>query len=197
MTEQHPYDCAALDQSLDRYLAGGLAEQDALALEEHAAGCAACGAALEAATRRDWCFAPAVPEALRHTTLDAVERKAAQMRTRSSRNHRIIGYVTGLSSLAAAVLIAVLLRSSSSAPSADGNVASTESLSAEGAGVVAVVERIAGETAKSEFIALDAAAAELSAALTRAPEDLELLEYLAAIRARRNELQRRVAEAAS
>ena len=60
-----------------------------------------------------------------------------------------------------------------------------------------VSAQLAAERAQAEFRELDAAATEIESALAGSPADAELRAYLSSVRARRDELSRRVKEAAS
>jgi anti-sigma factor RsiW len=192
-------ECTALTDRLDQYIAGRLPESEAAAVEAHASTCEVCEHLLESATAGEWRYAPAPPSDLRAHVLAAVDRSAAALGTP---NERTAGYrgqvrrrVAALSTLAAAALLAFFLwPRRSEAPDGTAHYAPAASV-APGIGLVAIAEYIADQTAQPEFAALDAAAAELTDALSLAPNDTELLSYLAAVRARRDELQRRIDEA--
>jgi hypothetical protein len=168
--------CERVSAQLVAYLAGVLPEAEAASIEVHASGCARCEAALEAATRIDVAaFAPAVPTDRRAHILAAV----AATTVAPSRRWRGLAAVAAVATMAAALVLMTERR----AP----NAAST----------LAGATAMARAQAASEFQSLDAAAAELEAALKAAPTDTDVQSYLDAVRARRAELVEKVAEAAS
>ena len=63
--------------------------------------------------------------------------------------------------------------------------------------VMGEAQALANAQAASEFSALDAAMQELDAALVATPDDAELHRFRSTIRTRRDELERRVRDAAS
>ncbi len=74
--------CAGFDVALVDYLAGGLGEAEAFAIEDHAGGCERCAALLEEASRLPVAFSPEVqpPADLRRMTLDAVAHRRGRGR---------------------------------------------------------------------------------------------------------------------
>ena len=189
------------------YAAGAVSAHDAERLEQHAAMCAPCEARLLLLTSSSahdvvTHFAPPVPTALRDATLTAVA-SARSSRARTTRWRAVVGAVT-----AAAAVIAVMVARRE--PSASSTVATSPAASATsaattpaggaaaaspgsvGASMLRVAEHLAEEQSRAEFVALDAAAAELDAALAQTPADMDLRVYRAAVQARRNELAQRV-----
>ena len=194
--------CEDLDRSLDDYLAGTLPEREAMALEAHAASCARCEPRLEAATRRPVHLSAALPASLREDTLRAVASARAGSTRRVARSVRAPwAWTGGITAIAAAVLVYVVTQRqdpaqplvSDSTPSA---VVATTPLD-EVPSRERAAARLADQEAQSEFAALDAAGKELEEALAAAPTDRELRAYLSAVRARRDELARRVKAATS
>jgi hypothetical protein len=194
--------CDDLDRLLDAYLAGTLPESEAVALETHAASCARCEARLDAATRRPVDLSAALPATLREDTLRAVAVARGASPRRAARTMRVPwAWAGGITSIAAAALVYVVTqrveptrpdvidstRRPVVATAPDTEVPSRERVAA----------RLADQEAQSEFAALDAAGKELEAALAAAPADRELRAYLSSVRARRDELARRVKAAAS
>ncbi len=177
--------CETFLSALDAYRAGTLDAARSVALETHAASCATCEARLEQATAgllpR---FAPAPPAALRAQVLGAVAaRRTSQRRTIWAR----VG-----AAAAAAAFAAVLLRPAPKGAQvlvADSTRVPAAQLGAGGAS--------AEDIARSEFRALDDAARELQAALTRAPGDAELTSFLRSIDDQRAALRRQVQDARS
>lgn len=206
-----PMDCAAFDARHAAYLAGMLSEVEAEQHEAHAAECARCEAMLEASTRVSVAsFAPPLPAELRAATLTAVSAARAPRAGRAmQRAWQRWGVAGGTLLAAAAVLTIVVVRRDvfTGALARDGGT--------QGGTQVATVDtsalpddptmraslrraaHLAGEPAREEFLQLDAAAAELEAALMSTPDDRDLRDGLAAVRARRDELSRRVKEASS
>lgn len=178
--------CADVTRLRDAYVAGALDERTSRAIEAHAAICDECGGQLDAITRVSLDgYAPLPPVATRERTLAAVRRP---------RLMRHVPLWGGALAIAAAVTVFV------AGPWRDG----TPATSAAPVSVVAEAgERgqspaeIAAARSASEFEALDAAARELQQALDAAPDDDELRDFLASIRARRAELAQRVKDAAS
>ena len=179
--------CADVARLRDAYVAGALDERTARTVEEHAASCEACGDVLEALTRVSVAdFAPLPPQESRERTLAAVRRRRAARRA---------PWWGGALAAAAAVTAFAI------GPWRGDERGSTTPAA------VAVVE-VAGDSAPSpatiaaarsasEFEALDAAARELQQALDATPDDDELRDFLASVRARRAELAQRVKDAAS
>ncbi len=107
-----------------------------------------------------------------------------------------------LLAVAATVLVFITQRQDpSSAPGASGPVstvaADTPRAVDPAMTAMQAVASFAEAEARPEFVALDAAARELEAALAAAPGDRELRAFLTAVRSRRDELSRRVKEATS
>lgn len=188
-----PITCAVVQEQMGAYLANQLDETLALALEAHAATCADCEHRLDQATRLPaLAFAPEPPVALREAT------RAAVQAARDTRDSAVSGPYVGTSQrwsllvgAAALASAAVLVVQVSRAPS------DTEASVAEAVAVALVptAQRLADGPAAAEFAAIDAAARELDVALASAPDDAELRQYRASVRARRDELARRVQEA--
>lgn len=200
-------DCAAFDARQAAYLAGVLREAEAEQHEAHAAVCARCEAQLEAATRVPVAsFAPVLPPALRASTLAAVS--SARAPRAGGAMHRALTRwgVAGGAMLAAAAALVMVVRRDAVPPAADAvvDVAIVDSNRIPGMDDDLALRpsmrraaHVAGEPARAEFQQLDAAAAELEAALVAAPDDRDLRDGLASVRARRDELSRRVKEASS
>ncbi len=172
------------------YLAGTLPADAAFALEAHAANCNECGAALERDTRltsADFAPPPPLPPELRTRTMAAVQARR-QQRVRP----RWWGGAMMLATAAALTLLVVRSREKSAQRVvADTTVAMTAALD------TTTVDGLVDARARPEFTALDAAAAELQDALDSSPDDAELRRFLASVRARRDELARRVKDARS
>ncbi len=178
--------CTELKTQLAPYLSGALSDADCERLEAHAASCAACEALLEQATARPvTTFAPPLPTALRRQTLSAVTA-----RRRARRSTRWLG-ATGM--VAAAMFAVFILRpreKQAQLITADSTTVAARALSVDSSS-------LAESRAQSEFTALDAAARELESALSQTPSDPQLSLFLASVRARRSELERRVKDARS
>jgi hypothetical protein len=100
--------------------------------------------------------------------------------------------------IAAALAVILLNTRSADAPGAVGSPASPAVRSAVAdPDVPALAIRVATEHARAEFAELEAAERELEAALEESPSDSELRVFLVTVRARQDELERRVKEAAS
>ena len=187
--------CPQFDQQLAAYLAGELSEHDARALEAHASACDACEHRLEAATTvTAWSFAPPVPPGLRDDTLRAVRERRAQAVTSSRERRRWFGAFTGL---AAAALLAIAVFSSRRTPVAAADTTLAVALPDGRDTAMQLMADVlsADSEARTEFAALDAAAAELRSAMEGAPNDPELRAFLAAVTDRRAELAQRVKDA--
>jgi len=178
--------CEEFERLEARYLARATSDAETALMEAHASGCAVCGPRLEAATRRDvTSFAPPLPPELRARTLSAVhERKRARPRSHVWQ----YGGFAAAAAIVAMVLFNAPVLSDWKAPSASP-VAAGDSLAATSAAVLAT------RSSRGEFEALDEAAREIQSALAAAPNDPELRQFLAAINARRAELERRVKDA--
>jgi hypothetical protein len=175
--------CDELAPRLNAYSAGTLSVPESEALEAHASECDDCEALLEHATAGVLpTFAPALPDDLRATVLQAVS--ARQQRARATRMGRIAAVI------GAAALLAVVVRPTGK--QAQTVVADSSALSAAATSGNA---SSADLRARSEFIALDEAARELESALARAPNDKQLSDFLNSVTARRSDLERRVKDA--
>ena len=191
-----------IDRLLDDYLAGTLSEGEALAIEAHAASCARCEDRLEAATRRPVELVGALPATLREDTLRAVAVARTVPPQHVARKVRAPwAWAGGITAIAAAALVYIVTQRT--VPSPPHNVDSTRSpavataIDSEIPSRERAAARLADQEAQSEFAALDEADKELEAALAAAPADRELRAYLSAVRARRDELARRVKAATS
>jgi hypothetical protein len=178
--------CEEFDRLEARYLSRATSGDETAMLELHAAECAVCGPRLEAVTRRDVSsFAPPLPPHIRERTLAAVhERKRARPRSHV--------WQYGGFAAAAAIVAMVLINAPATrdpiAPSSP-SLAGADSLATTSAFVLAT------RSSRGEFEALDEAAREIQSALASTPDDPELRQFLAAIQARRAELERRVKDA--
>jgi hypothetical protein len=201
MTNPETIRCDDLDRLLDDYLAGTLPENVAVALEMHASSCARCEPRLEAATRRPVDFVGALPSSLREDTLRAVEAARVGSPRRATRVARMPwAWTGGVTTIAAAVLVYVVTqRTDPQGPGIDSvrSVAVSPRHDPEVSPRERVAAQMADQDAQSEFAALDVASKELEEALAAAPGDRELRAYLSAVRARRDELARRVKAATS
>lgn len=168
-----------------RYLAGVASQSEALVFETHASECPSCGLRLDALTRRDvGSFAPPLPPELRASTLAAVQRR------RQSRGRAFRWQLGGIA--AAAAIAAIMLN----APAWREDAASTPTIAmASDADLATTPSNLATRKSQGEFEALDQAAREIESALAVAPDDAELRQFLAAINARRAELEQRVKDA--
>ncbi len=197
-SKSHPADCTAVAAAMERYISGDLSESEAINLEAHASACSACEVLLERVGTISGTYAPTPPPELRTETLSRIRQAVLNQTASANRPWSFRRIAAPLSALAAAALLGVVLWPRASGQPVDAVSASApESVVADPAsGLVAVAERIAILSAQPELAALDAASVELTAALAETPDDGELLTYLASVRARRDELQRRVAEVA-
>ena len=192
--------CDHLDGSLDEYLAGTLSEAEALSLEAHAASCARCEPRLDAATRRAVVLSAVPPASLREDTLRAVAAARTVPRRATRHTRATWAWTGGLTAIAAAVLVYVTQRTERPRPDRQDSTANSAVATAAEPEIPSrerVAARLADQEAQSEFAALDEAGRELEAALAAAPADHELRAYLSAVRARRDELARRVKAATS
>jgi len=217
MTNTQSSPCHLLERRLADYLAGSLPEDVAVALEAHAAQCPACEARFEAATRRALSFAPELPPGLRDSTLRAVAtRRSGADRAATSHVERSVRWRAGggMAALAAAAVLIVFVLTRvdrREAATGGGRLVDTARVATVAAdspvtdaprmdgeiGPMQSASRIAESQARSEFAELDAAARELEAALAASPTDRELRGFLSTVRARRDELSRRVKDATS
>lgn len=212
MTPVPPTPCADFERQLPDYLAGRLSDADARHVEAHAASCATCEPRLDALTQRQFVYAPTLPPTLRDQTLQAVHaRRSFTVQPGAgapSHQPRRWGAIGGLAGLAAAAVLAVFvinrgtdlpgttrLADSGLADSPIVDTPATTPARIEDVGMMQSAARFAESQARSEFVELDAAAREIEAALAAAPTDRELRTFLSTVRARRDELSRRVKEA--
>jgi anti-sigma factor RsiW len=211
MTHVPATPCELFERQLPDYLAGGLSDAEARLVEAHAASCDGCERRLDAATRREFSYAPPLPAAVRDQTLQAVE--ARRTRTALDNRHPTVARprrwvaAGGFTVLAAAAVLAVVVisRGADYMPGAAGSrdsgvvaVADAPTSTIAGiddVGMMQSASQMAESQARSEFVALDEAAREIEAALAAAPTDRELRTFLSTVRARRDELSRRVKEA--
>lgn len=167
--------CTEFDQRFTAYLAGALPDADARDVEWHAAHCTACEATLDAITRPPIAARRIDPPGeLRSITLRAV----AARRAKSRRWHWIM---TGAAAASAAIVMLAIQPARKRAQDVPG-----------GASI-----RYATENAKPEFDALNAAAAEVDAALRMYPDDASLRAFKGTIEERRIAIARQIREAAS
>jgi anti-sigma factor RsiW len=194
--------CHLVASQLPAYLDGTLPSEVASRLEWHAALCVTCEALLEAATARAVAYAPALPESLKVSTLAAVDaqRQPQHGPLRRSTIWRRGGLAVALAA-AAVLVIAVMARGRGAVPDlpvvADSGRVAGGSSTMVMSNVMREAESMASVQAAPEFSALDAAMQELDAALEVTPDDVELRRYRSTIRTRRDELERRVRDAAS
>lgn len=167
--------CHEFNDRLAPYLAGTLSEPECRTLESHVADCATCEAKLGALTRIPIAAQVIVPPiGLRATTLGAVTARRA-----ASRRRRWI--VTGAVAVSAAMVLLAIQPAGKRAQDVPG-----------GASILYATER-----AKPEFEALNAAAAEVDAALRAQPDDAALRAFKGTIEERRSAIARQIREAAS
>lgn len=199
--------CAALEQELPAYLRGELPDVRVEQLELHAAGCAHCEARLEQATRLTQPLVVPTPDDLRRAVLQEVQaQRHARTTTRMAGSWRLRAWVA--TGAVAATLAIMIVRREFTGNQAGTGVADTIALGTstaptpddvltQASGMQRVSAQLAAERAQAEFRELDAAATEIESALAGSPADAELRAYLSSVRARRDELSRRVKEAAS
>ena len=198
--------CEAMTRLLAQYVAGTLDNATNVRLEAHASLCSACEARLELVTsaaannaanalrsRGDHAAVPGGvrDRVLRHVASDhrKVERPEL-VGTTADRSRRGLAssrrlWSGGLLTFAAAAALFVAVRREPAASPSPAAVAGRDAL----------VARIADEGARSEFVELDVATRELEAELAKTPADRDLRAYLSSVRARRDELERRVKDA--
>ncbi|HEY0929076.1 MAG TPA: zf-HC2 domain-containing protein [Gemmatimonas sp.] len=198
--------CDQVASQLAAYMNGTLSPEDSSRLEWHAASCGTCEALLEQATMRPasyapTSFAPELPDTLKAQVLAAVDGQWQQQagRVQRMRVWRRSAMVATLAA-AAVLVIAVMTRGRGSVGDApmvadSGRVGNSSTMVMSN--VMHEAESMATTQAASEFSALDAAMQELDAALAATPDDAELRRYRSTIRTRRDELERRVRDAAS
>ncbi len=164
-------DCTTLDRQLDDYLAGRLAEEDAVALESHAGGCDRCAALLEPLTRLDVTLPLELtpPPELRSAVLAVVAPR--------SRRFRWL--------IPPAIAAALLLAFAIATPTPKSALAPPEpDRSAQ----------LAARRADREFRQLAVARREVEAALASSPASGELRDALARLDAQRRALENLVRE---
>ncbi len=205
MTNPDLITCETLEQQLADYLADALPQSAAEQLEAHAASCARCEVRLEAATRRPLLVASALPPSLRDDTLRAVQARRVKPRALRNVSHAW-RWRSGLAVAAAAALLVVLVNRDVSDQVVENPIGGAETVGAvvdspgvasayDGVGMRRSAARLADDGARSEFAELAAAAGELEVALAATPDDRQLRAFLSTVRARRDELARRVKEA--
>ncbi|MEO5825579.1 MAG: zf-HC2 domain-containing protein [Gemmatimonadales bacterium] len=156
-----------------RYLAGELDPGDAISLELHAAGCAACGAQLLAAVIPGVTGLPreiAPPRGLRDATLAAMQRAHPRRRR----------WIVPVALAAAAAVVLMVIQPAPKKAATRLNPTAA----------------VAARRAQPELAALDRAEQELVDALAASPDDPELHAYLTTVQARRAAIARLVREAA-
>lgn len=194
--------CHLVASQLPAYLDGTVPPAVASRLEWHAASCATCEALLEAATARGAAYTPALPESLKVATLAAVDvqRQHQHGPLHGNTRWRRGGLATVLAA-AAVLVIAVMARGGGAVPDlpvvADSGRVDGGSSTMVMSNVMREAGLMASVQAAPELLALDAAMQELDAALEVTPDDAELRRYRSTIRTRRDELERRVRDAAS
>ncbi len=217
MTETADFQCDDFDRVCSEYLAGQASARVVQRVEFHASHCARCEVALDNATRRDFVFSPALPPELRESVrrsiastpaLSIVRDDASETATppQTQRSWSVARVVLPVLAVAAALAIVVVSardeptdsRATVVAADSRDNIAPITSPTLDNdIGFVYTAARVASAQAQAEFAALDDAAQELEAALANTPNDRELRAFLASVRARRDELTRRVREATS
>ncbi len=165
--------CDDLDRLLADYLAGRLDDPTAIALEEHAGGCAGCAERLEASTRLPLALPRDVapPAAVRQAVLDRITASRSPARQRRWWVPAAIAatLVIGFAVTRPASKSAMIPRSANPAA-------------------------IAASRADGEFTRLDAARREIEAALRASPGDADLEAALARLDAQRRQLANIVME---
>lgn len=166
--------CAAFDAQLEDYLAGRLPVAAAEALEAHAAECARCAPILEAQSRLDL----ALP---RELTPDPRLREEvlARIASRGSAAQRRRWFVPV--AIAAGVLLVL-------------NLTRPPVKSGQRRPVYGSPAALAAESADAQFLQLDAARAELRAAIVKAPGDVTLQRALERLDAQRRSLENLIRE---
>jgi hypothetical protein len=167
-------DCSALNTQLDAYLAGRLGNAGAEALEAHAAGCERCGDLLEARSRLPVSLPRELPPdpGGRETLLVAI-------RARGTGRQRVRWWVP--TAIAAGLLLAL-------------GVTMPTTKSGQGPVLAGSPGALAADRADAEFQQLDAARAELRAALVEAPGDPMLRQTLDRLEAQRRALENLILE---
>lgn len=202
-----PMTCAALEQELPAYLRGELSDVRVEQLEQHAAGCAHCEVRLEQVTRLTQPLVVPAPDDLRRAVLQEVQaQRMARTTTLMAGPWRRRAWVATCA-VAATVAIMIARRDFTGSDIGTGAVdtialgpsaaPTSDDVLTQASGMQRVSAQLAAERAQAEFRELDAAATEIESALAGSPADAELRAYLSSVRARRDELSRRVKEAAS
>lgn len=190
--------CTRVKRHLPAYLDGTLDAATASGMEAHAAVCPVCEELLAAATVRTVSYEPTPSMALRDATLRAVADRRRMHQWRRG------GMMAALAA-AAVFMITLVARHDAQGPAGtvladSGRMAAhatPERFTGSVRAAVGEAEALANAQAASEFSALDAAMQELDAALVATPDDAELRLFRSTIRTRRDELERRVRDAAS
>ena len=166
--------CAALDTRLESYLAGRLSSAEAEALEAHAGGCERCAELLEHRSRLPVRLPREVPPAPadREAMLVAIGSRGKAVR----RSHWFVP---------TAIAAGLLLAFSMLMPTAK---------SGQRRALAGSPAALAAERADGEFRQLDAARAELRAALVDAPDDPMLQRTLDRLDAQRRSLENLIRE---
>jgi hypothetical protein len=217
MTETADFQCDDFDRACSEYLAGKASERLVQRVEFHASHCARCELLLENATRQDVVFSPALPPELRESVTRSVASTPALRMVRDDESAtatppqaprswsvgRLVLPVLAIAAVLAVVVVGAReepIQSSTTvvvADSTDDIAPGTAPMLDHDVGFVYTAARVASAQAQAEFTALDDAAQELEVALAQTPNDRELRAFLASVRARRDELTRRVREATS
>lgn len=214
--------CEDVVRLLDAYVAGDLDDATSVRLEQHAAMCSACEARLELVTRaaannaadalRALGERAQLPVGMRERLLQSAKSVAAPGELSSAETVLIDAprgpsatsmrrWGGGLATLAAAAALFVAVRKDAQRvdvtnPPTVSSDSNTQTAPVSGEAIrAAVVARIADDGARSEFAELDVATKELETELAKTPNDRDLRSYLSSVRARRDELERRVKDA--
>ncbi len=221
MTEHATFSCDDFDRTLADYLAHRQSEHHAQRVERHASECARCEELLDHATRGIVAFAPPLPVGLRDVVMQSIASAPVLSIVRDAKPDPTTRVPVqrapsfrraAIAMLAVAAALTVVLVSNREEPNvpvvaattpsdANTRTVDTSAITApildHDIGFVYTAARVAIAQAQAEFEVLDNAAQELEAALTQTPNDRELRAFLASVRARRDELTRRVREATS
>jgi hypothetical protein len=215
MTDTTDFQCDDFDRACSEYLAGQASERLVQRVEFHASHCARCELLLDNATRQAVVFSPTLAPEVRESVMRSIVSVPALSIVRdgksknatppqAQRSRPVARIVLPLLAVAAALAVVVVsardepTESSATAVAADSTeeiAPITAPLLDHDVGFVYTAARVASAQAQAEFAALDDAAQELEAALAQTPNDRELRAFLASVRARRDELTRRVREA--
>lgn len=211
--------CADVERLLDQYHSGKLDDATSARLEQHASTCSVCEARVELVMRASSNRAvealrargeraqlPAgarahVMETIRTGVQPAlISEQTDILATRKRQTRRSLSRWGGaLATLTAAAAVLMISTRKEAQPivNATGSAATTPALETSEKGPTATAARLADDEARSEFVELDVASKELEAELAKTPDDRDLRAYLSTVRARRDELQRRVKDATS